>query len=188
MTFGPEGLALGALAALLTALGPGAWTVRKAPVDEGPDLRVTNVFSRTAGGLCAGNGNTFQVMIRNESRVPVTEAFVVRLRIRLPARPVAFLHREETVLGLDGLDVKSVLFREVPLLHGLHAVTAIVDATDRVDERPAGAESNNGFPGAGQTGSTPNVTRGCGTLGAEAALGHPGPRRWERLGLEGGTG
>jgi hypothetical protein len=141
--------------------GPGGWTGADALVKEGPDLRIANVFARTPGGLCAGAANTLQVMIRNESRVPVAADFVVRLRIRRPTAPPSVQERDQTVTGIDSLEVKSVLFRNVDLIEGLHAVTATVDATGRIAERPGEAEANNGFPGPGQIGPTPNVTRSC---------------------------
>jgi hypothetical protein len=140
----------------------GGWTGVDVLLKEGPDLRIANVFARTPGGLCAGASNTLQVMIRNESRVPVAEDFVVRLRIQRPTAPPSVQERDQVVPGIDSLEVKSVLFRNVELLQGLHAVTATVDATARIAERPAAAEDNNGFPGVGQPGPTPNVTRTCG--------------------------
>jgi hypothetical protein len=130
--------------------------------EEGPDLQIANVLPRTPGGLCAGSANTFQVMIRNGSRVPVPERFVVRLRIRRPAGSGGVTRRDLEVVGLDSLEVRSVIFRNVDLGEGLHAVAAIIDPENRIPERPAAAEGNNGFPAAGRPGLTPNVTRLCG--------------------------
>ena len=130
--------------------------------EEGPDLQIANVLPRTPGGLCAGPANTFQVMIRNGSRVPVSERFVVRLRIRRTADVGGVTRLDLEVVGLDTLEVRSVLFRNVDLAEGLHAVAATIDAGNRIPERPPAAEANNDFPAAGRPGLTPNVTRLCG--------------------------
>jgi hypothetical protein len=134
---------------------------RETAAEEGPDLQIANVLPRTPGGLCAGAANTFQVMIRNGSRVPVSERFVVRLRIRRPTDAGGVTRRNLEVVGLDTLEVRSVLFRNVDLGEGLHAVAATIDPGNRIPERPAAAEGNNDFPAAGRPGLTPNVTRLC---------------------------
>jgi hypothetical protein len=152
--FAAISLALAFLGVMVIA-GPGVGA------QSPPDLIVTNIFTRTPGGLCRGNANNFQVMFRNQKYPNSTPtlsgvAITVKLRLQLPNGGFSeYVQTSNGILNQNG--VGGVTFTNVNLPDlGPYSVTALVDPNNQIAE----SDENNNQSSA-LTVTVKNQTRRC---------------------------